>query len=340
MNVVMIIPTGIGCEVGGNAGDASPSARLLASACDNLLIHPNVMNASDIAELTENMWYVEGSILDRFLEGQISLEQVYSNKILLVVNKPVMPETINSVNAARNTLGVDVDILELDTLLTLEGTFAPDGRATGIMTGHEEAYKQIITQQREKPFDVLAVQSVIDVAEEVQRKYLDSGGVNPWGGAEAVCSSHFARELGMQCAHSPYESGVLKNYNEVVDPRVAAELVSISYLHCILKGLHKAPKVTNYNSMSKATLRVDDIDMLISPAGCWGRPHIACANWDIPIVFVQGNKNIYSNQPMVPYKHSIIVENYAEAAGLIISLKAGVDHKFVLKPEDRVNQGM
>ena len=29
MNVVMIIPTGIGCEIGGHCGDATPPARLL-----------------------------------------------------------------------------------------------------------------------------------------------------------------------------------------------------------------------------------------------------------------------------------------------------------------------
>ena len=31
MNVVMIIPTGIGCEIGGHAGDANPIAKLLSS---------------------------------------------------------------------------------------------------------------------------------------------------------------------------------------------------------------------------------------------------------------------------------------------------------------------
>ena len=329
MNAVMIIPTGIGCEIGGHAGDASPSARLLASACDNLIIHPNVINASDIAEITNNMWYVEGSILDRFLEGQVSLQEVYSNHILLAVNKPLMNETINSVNAAKNTLGVSVDIVELDTELRLEGIFSPDGKATGNMIGHEEAYTQIVTQQRNKPFDALAIQTVIHVDKETAEIYLDNGGVNPWGGAEAVCSRFFSRELGIQSAHSPYESGALKNFNEIVDPRMAAELVSISYLHCILKGLHKAPRVADYHSRSQDTIRVDDIDIMISPMGCWGRPHEACANWDIPIVFVKNNKNIYSEQTVQPYRKSYFVDNYTEAAGFIASMRAGVSRESV-----------
>jgi len=51
---VMIVPTGIGAEIGGHAGDAAPAARLLAAACDTLITHPNVVNASEINELPEN----------------------------------------------------------------------------------------------------------------------------------------------------------------------------------------------------------------------------------------------------------------------------------------------
>jgi hypothetical protein len=333
MNAVLIIPTGIGCEVGGHAGDASPAAKLIAAACDNLIIHPNVINASDINEMTENMWYVEGSILDRFLQGQIALEQVYSNKILLVVNTPLMNETINSVNAARYTIGVDVKILELETPLTLKGIFKPDGRASGIMTGEVEASKQIYEESKNQHFDVLAIQTIIDVEKETAKRYLKNGGINPWGGAEAVCSKYFSREFELQCAHAPYESGVLKNFNEVVDPRMAAELVSVSYLHCILKGLHKAPKVVEYNSMSKATLRIDDIDVLISPDGCWDLPHEACANWNIPIIFIRENKNIYEPYKLdKPINNCTIVDNYLEAAGIIQSMKAGVTIQSVRRP--------
>ena len=77
MNAVMIIPTGIGCEIGGHCGDANAAARLLAACCDTLILHPNVVNASDINEMPENCLYVEGSILDKFLKGQIYLERVH-----------------------------------------------------------------------------------------------------------------------------------------------------------------------------------------------------------------------------------------------------------------------
>ena len=59
-NAVLVVPTGIGAEIGGHAGDATPVARLLASVCDTLITHPNVVNASDLNEMPANGLYVEG----------------------------------------------------------------------------------------------------------------------------------------------------------------------------------------------------------------------------------------------------------------------------------------
>ena len=61
-NAVLLVPTGIGAVIGGHAGDAGPVARLMAKACDTLVTHPNVVNASDVNELPENGLYVEGSV--------------------------------------------------------------------------------------------------------------------------------------------------------------------------------------------------------------------------------------------------------------------------------------
>lgn len=47
MNVVVIVPTGIGCEIGGHCGDGNAPARLLGACCETLVLHANVVNASD-----------------------------------------------------------------------------------------------------------------------------------------------------------------------------------------------------------------------------------------------------------------------------------------------------
>ena len=70
------------------------------------------MNASDLNEMPANAMYVEGNHLDRFLQGKLFLQKVRSNKVLVVVNKADY-QSINAVSAARATLGLDAEILEL-----------------------------------------------------------------------------------------------------------------------------------------------------------------------------------------------------------------------------------
>ena len=67
MLAVMIVPTGIGANIGGHSGDATSAAHLLAACCDTLILHPNVVNASDFTEQPDNSLYVEGAMLDSFL---------------------------------------------------------------------------------------------------------------------------------------------------------------------------------------------------------------------------------------------------------------------------------
>jgi len=317
MNVVFIVPTGLGCDIGGHAGDATPAARLIAECCDKLILHPNVVNASDINEMPENALYVEGSMLDRFLEGGISLQEVNSNRILVVVNKPAQADTINAISAARATLGINATILELDTPFTMKG-FMVDGVACGEHSG----IRELIAQVSSHNFDALAICSVIDVPPEVARNYFKVGGVNPWGGIEAIISKIISDALQRPVAHAPIESETTKEddelfylaYEEVVDPKMAAEVVSSCYTHCILKGLNKAPRIRS------SGIHRDSVGCMITPSGCVGRPHEACFDAGIPVIAVQEND---SHQG----KHDdriIYVQNYLEAAGMISLLKAGV----------------
>ena len=80
-NVVFLVPTGIGADIGGHAGDATPTARLLAQTCDTLILHPNVVNASDINEMPSNSLYVEGSVITRLLMGTIGLAPSRANRV-------------------------------------------------------------------------------------------------------------------------------------------------------------------------------------------------------------------------------------------------------------------
>ena len=73
--------------------------------------------------MPENTLYVEGSQLDKFLEGEIYLTEVRSNRILVAVNSPIRPETINAVSSARVTLGANIKMVVLDTPLKMGAYF-------------------------------------------------------------------------------------------------------------------------------------------------------------------------------------------------------------------------
>ncbi len=324
MNIVLIVPTGIGAEIGGHAGDANPVCKLLASVADKLITHPNVVNASDINEMPDNVLYVEGSLLDRFLCGQIHLRQPLQNKILVATNRPARNDTINAVSAARATIGVDATVLELDTPLRMVAHF-DDGVATGDVFG----WKELVSQIEGIAYDALAIHTPIEVPRDVALTYYREGGVNPWGGVEAKASKLIADALSKPVAHAPLEttspddSELYGIMNEVVDPRIAPEAISFCYLHCVLKGLNRAPRIA-LNGLS-----VGDIDAMISPNGCFGPPHRACMKAGIPIIVVRENKTICSEGS---HPDSIYVENYWEAAGVLMCMKAGIQKESVRRP--------
>ncbi len=320
MNVVLIIPTGIGCEIGGHAGDATPVAKLIGKCCDKLITHPNVVNASDINEMPENTWYVEGSTLDRFLRGEIFLKKPFINRILLAVNKPISNDTRNAINAAKSTIGVDIDFIELDTELKMVGYYK-NGKADGMVDGWLELCDQVMDMD----YDALAIQTFIDVETETKLNYFNGvGGINPWGGIEAIVSKLIADKLDKPVAHAPFvgkDNDDLKDYDNIVDPRMAAEMVSICYVHCLLKGLHRAPRIDYESGLS-----VNDVDFLITPANVVGEPHVACIDAGIPIIAVKENKTVLNDEMPDSF---IVVDNYLEAAGVLMAFKSGIYYKSV-----------
>lgn len=327
MNGVLIIPTGIGAGIGGHAGDANPVCKLLAGCCDTLITHPNVVNASDINEMPENVLYVEGSQLDRFLKGEINLEPVRTyNKILVVANKPVTNETINAVNAARHTIGADIEIMGLDVPLTMKATRDDHGCATGEITGGTS----LVNQVHGKEYDVLAVHTPIEVDRDIALHYYKNAGINPWGGVEAKASRLLAELINKPVAHAPLESVTPDDkdlyfiFKQKVKSRIAAEVISNCYLHCVLKGLHRAPRIIkNAIHGSHGGINNKDIDFLITPFDCWGTPHSACQNKNIPVIVVRENMTCLK-RPLYKDTSAIILENYWEAAGYIMAMKSGV----------------
>ena len=343
-NVVFLIPTGIGCEIGGHAGDATPVARLLSSNCDNLITHPNVFNASDLNEMPENSFYVEGSTICRLMMGTAGLQPVRSNRILAVIdeNEHEIFENaaVNSINAARAVLGIECfDIVKLSPSITMKSEYSSSERAVGTIDGIDNLFS--ILKRHEGSYDAVAISSIISVPEHYHKEYFESKGdmVNPWGGVEAMLTHAVSYKLNIPSAHSPMFESPKVSYVDpgVVEARMSAEAVSTTFFHCVLKGLHKSPKIItdpnvfHYNDIISAK----DISCLVVPDGCLGLPTLAALEQGIKVVAVKENKNLMKNDlNELPWDTGqfIQVENYLEAAGVLSSIKNGINHSSVRRP--------
>jgi len=337
-NAVLVIPTGIGAEIGGHCGDANAVARLLASACDTLITHPNVVNAADMNEMTENTLYVEGSVISRLLMGVIGLQRVRSNRVLLLMDKhrekAFNDGAVNVASTARVCLGMHCDVLQMDEIAECATSYTKAGKASGEIRRVERIFDTISAYRQQ--YDAFALTTHVEVSSEMEDEYYTTtGGVNPWGGIEAMLTHSVALAFEMPCAHSPMsvsleESNHTFSHLGIIEPRKASETFSRTYLYCILKGLHRAPRIVQHGGLTVA-----DVSCLLIPDGCIGLPTLAALEQDIPVIAVKENKNLMRNRLQdLPFKPGklFIVENYLEAAGVMTALKAGVAPATVRRP--------
>lgn len=333
---LLLIPTGIGAEVGGHSGDAGPAAQLLAAATDVLITHPNVLNAADINEMTPNMLYVEGSIITRLLMGTVGLVPVRANRILAVIGpheeKMFVESAINLCNAARASAGIGVvKALLLEEPIEMISSYSAGGRAVGTVTGLRGLCEAIEKHLGE--FDALGISSKVDVSKELHNRYFhELSVVNPYGGVEAMLTHAISSLYQIPSAHAPmYENWDTWNESAgIMDPRIAAEGISVPFFFSVLKGLQRSPRIVSVEADGHArtdALTAADIDCLVIPEGCLGLPVMAAVAQAIPIIFVRDGSNLARNrlENLVANGANIrFVDNYLEATGAVCALRSGV----------------
>jgi len=340
---VMVVPTGIGCAVGGHAGDAGAAVRLLAAVSDRLVTHPNAVNASDLIELPENALYVEGSVLARVLLGSAGLAPVRANRVLAVADRDIDEHfaeiAVNSAAAARASGGVHcTEVVLLDPHVRLASQYAPSGRATGRVE-HLERLLHVL-EERRGAFDAVAISTRIEVPWSYHRDYYEQRGVmiNPWGGVEALLTHAVSSLLEVPAAHSPmFESREAAAVElGIVDPRMAAEVISLGFFVSVLEGLARAPRIVPLEHGPLAgVISVEDVSCLVIPDRVLGLPTLAALEQGIPVVAVRENANLMANDlASLPWQPGqlTIVENYWEAAGVVAALRAGLDPATVRRP--------
>ena len=343
-NVVLVVPTGVGCEIGGHAGDAGPVARLLSGTCDTLITHPNVVNASDIAEISQNTLYVEGSVISRLLMGTIGLQPVRANRVLVVIDEHrdeyFTNQTINAVSAARSCYGLQCPrVVRLNPPIAMRAEYTSSSRAAGRIEGLERLQEVLDAYRNE--YDAVAIASVVEVPHNYHMDYFLSNGkmINPWGGVEAMLTHWVSLAYNVPSAHAPMlESKEIADLNPgLVDTRIAAEAISITFMQCILKGLQRSPRIVTERDLMKRhnVLTAADLSCLVIPDGCVGLPTLAALEQGIPVIAVRENRNIMQNHlSELPWAHGQFyqVENYWEACGVLTALKEGLAPECVRRP--------
>lgn len=328
---VNIIPTSIGAQIGGFAGDANPVNTILEEISDIVITNPNAVNAASLYSATKKTFYTEGYALDLFLSGKIFLKREY-NKIGVIIDKKSISQKvhiINALNSCKTVFGADIKEIDItDKFVGAKVIKNSNNLFDGIIENKEELLKSA-NRLIEKGCNSIAVFCVLDNEySDDDELYLNGQSADPIGRIEAMISHFIVENTGLPSAHAPV---FLDSYERtIVDPRVASEEIGFTYIPCVIRGLQHAPQyLKEYKNNS---ISIDDVSCIIVPYNCFN------GNWikslkrkDLPIIMVNENKTILDDKPLENL-NIIEVNNYLESIGIISCIKAGIDYKTVRRP--------
>ena len=338
--VINLVPTGIGCSIGGYAGDATPAANLLASTVDYLVTNPNTVNASNFINLKDNVVYAEGHSIDLFSQGLVNFYLPYGNKVGLIIERSEdwkLDILFNVINAVRSIYGVPI----LDPIVTEEQIYSRCiQNEAGAFVGTVDNPEVLLNASQElvkKGANAIAITTnVQDLPSELYAKHFRGECPNPVGGVEAIMSHLIMKKFQIPAAHAPLMNIKDLDLKEnVVDARGAGEMASASGLACILVGLHKAPQIKRQTTMRVADLiNINNVLAVVMPATCLGGvPVLQAQKYNIPVIAVHDNQTILDvSASKLKLDNAIAVKSYAEAAGIILALKNGINLASLHRP--------
>ncbi|MER5865037.1 DUF3326 domain-containing protein [Kitasatospora sp. NPDC002040] len=338
--VVSLVPTGIGCSIGGYAGDAAPVTALLAEVADLVVTNPNAVNASNFIRSGERVLYTEGSCIDAFSRGDINLHRSRGNRVGLIIERSdeaAIEHILNVTNAVRAVHGVNlIDYVITDQPIGSRCVRNASGAYVGSVDAPDVLLKAAQQLIERGATSIAVTTNVQDLVADDYSAHFSGREANPVGGVEAIISHLIVRTLGVPAAHAP-----MINFKElsldhaVVDARSAGEIVSTSGLACVLIGLASAPQMQAVRG-SRLTdeITFDDVVAVVVPAGALGGiPVLEALSRRIPVIAVRGNTTILEvTAAELGLPGVIEVSNYAEAAGLIAALRGGIDPESIARP--------
>lgn len=307
--IALSVPTGVGAEIGGYAGDAGAVARGF-SKYFRVIVNPNVVNAGILSAINDDMLYVEGYALDEFFNGGINLKPHAKdkfNKIGVIFDKSI-PEGVlnlhlNTVDAMKAVKGYDIPCFEITdepvgVSLSIDNTGVSAGKIE-----NEQTLKRAAKKLIDKGCEALAVVCFFgDECEDIN--YEEGNGVDPIGGVEAVISHYLTKEFMLPSAHSPAFSGLDITFKRV-NYKVASEFISSTYLPCILDGLSIAPLLTKEK---EGVISRDEVKCLIVPNGALGSKAVLSALKAGIQICAVNNKTVLSIDCKKLLKNDIMVD--------------------------------
>jgi hypothetical protein len=339
--VLNIVPTGVGCSIGGYAGDASPAANLLATIADYLITNPNTVNASNFINLqNDNILYTDGYSIDLFCKSLVDLYIPYSNKVGVIVEKTderSLDVIFNIVNAVRAIHGVNI----VEVLVTEQPVggrcFENQSKAFVGTVDNPHVLLEACEKLLGRGANAIAVTTNIsDLPMQNYAKHFAGEYPNPVGGVEAIISYLITNHFRIPSAHAPLMN--VKQFDlmrNIVDARGAGEFSSESGLACILIGLRRAPQILPQQSSRIAdVINLNNLAAIVAPASCLGGiPTIYAEKRGIPIIAVRENRTILRiDHEALPMRNVVEVESYAEAAGILLALKKGIHPESLSRP--------
>ncbi len=311
--IAISIPTGIGCDIGGYAGDFGYLAREF-SKYFHCIINPNAVNGGILSAINYDMSYLEGYLFDEFFMGNISItpKKCYeTNKIGVIFDSAIKE---NVLNVHLNTLSALKMVQGIETI-AVEYTKKPVGVniqiQNGISSGNVENPQMIIDcayNLIKKGADAIALVCYFgEDADDIN--YSNAQGIDPIGGIEAVLSHLITQKFKIPCAHAPAFSDIEISQN-IEHEKVSSEMISSTYLPCVMQGLSIAPKISEYN---KGEICNKNVEFLIIPYDAMGSAAVLSSyKEDIKIIAVKNKTALDVNPEKINIKPYKIFDNYEQ----------------------------
>ena len=268
--IAISIPTGIGADIGGYAGDFGYIAREFSKNFYTI-INPNAVNGGILSAINYDMAYLEGFLFDEFFKGNISInpkKPYETNKIGVIFDCAISQ---NILNVHLNTLSALKMVQGIETV-AIEYTKKPVGVEikieNNISVGHIQNPCEILNCAKnliKKGAQAIALVCFFgEDSEDID--YSNAKGIDPIGGIEAVLSHLITKEFKIPSAHAPAFLDIDIS-EKIENPKVSSELISSTYLPCIMQGLSIAPEI---KEKDKGKITYKDIKYLIVPYDAMG----------------------------------------------------------------------